>query len=140
MKRKDETRPVVTSEERRLIDAIAEGLRPEPMGPARQAAFRRALEARLERRRFASRWIALGAAATAAAAVSALLLLSRAPERPARRAAVPAEEKPLEQNVSMYDALVASGEYGGEGPDPRAYLPDDYLVLATLVGVETDGP
>lgn len=111
------------SDDRRLIESLRAAFRPDPMTPERAAAFRKALEARIERRA-RSRRLALPALATAAVAAGALWLALPAtnPAGPAA-SATPAEA----------DAFVDPDALASELAQRSDYLPVDYQELALLL-------
>jgi len=110
-------------EDRRLIDAIDRAFRPDPMSPARRAAFRTALDARLERRARGGRWLVSGVAATAAAALAVWIA------RP--EAATP--EHAGASSSELYAFI------DPEVPEYTRYLPDDYQALALMIEPEPGG-
>jgi hypothetical protein len=112
----------LTPEDRRLIDAIAEHTQPRPMTPARLAAFNRALE------RPAAWHVGLFrplAYAGAAVATAALALWIGGPVR------APSVQTPVDADAgAALQALVDSDD-----ADADAVLPDDYLMLASVLDV-----
>jgi hypothetical protein len=120
------------SDDRRLIERIAEDLRPEPMDAIRQVQFRLGVEERLERASFA--WWR-GAALVLAAAALAVVWLSA----PARREAPPAEVAGIERisapdpDAPVLEALLDPDAASVEETPPEEYLPRDYLVLASYL-------
>lgn len=111
-----------SAEDRRLIEAIDRAFRPEPMSPARRAAFRTALDTRLERRS-RGRWLAPGAAATAAAALA--LWIAR-----------PEDAVPVQAHASGSELYAFIDP---EVPEYTRYLPDDYQALALMIDTEPEG-
>jgi hypothetical protein len=109
-------------EDRRLIDAIDRAFRPEPMSPARRAAFRTALDARIEQRARGKRWLVSGLAASAAAALALWIA------RPDATTPVP----PNESGSELYAFI------DPEVPEYTRYLPDDYQALALMIGAEPE--
>jgi hypothetical protein len=73
---RDPERPVLEGDDARLVARLRDAWAPEPLTPARRAAFDAGLEERLDRARRGRRllWPALGASLTAAS-LTALLLL-----------------------------------------------------------------
>jgi hypothetical protein len=112
----------------RLIETLRRDFQPEPMSPARAAAFRRELESRLEGR---PRWrLALPAFALAAAAALALWL------------ALPGAQ-PNESTVTTsaeLDAFVDPETLASEITEPASYLPSDYQELALLLDGDSADP
>jgi hypothetical protein len=107
--------------DRELIETIQRSYRPEPMDAARQAAFRRRLAARLARRPRAP--LALPALGAAAAALALWLALPGGTELPS-----PEEETVFSAFVDPDDATAPSDES----------LPEDYVVLASLLELESE--
>jgi hypothetical protein len=105
--------------DRDLIEAIRRSLRPEPMDAARQAAFRRRVEARLARRRRVLR-IAFPALAVAAAAAALWVAVARAPE-------------PSWSGEADFSAFVDPDD--ATAPSDES-LPEDYVLLASLLELE----
>jgi hypothetical protein len=133
----DDDRPgPLREEDRRLVDTIAQGLRPEPMDPARRAAFRRALDRRLERRMRTRRGVALAALASGAAAW--LVWLAKPTGSPEPRTATP-QSAAAPAQPSMLLAFVAPDEYSDERVEPDAYLPREYAALAHLLELDDAG-
>lgn len=143
MRRRDEADNGVSPEDRRLIDAISGNLRPQPMDATRRAVFRRKLEERIERRAHAP-WLAgLALAATAAAAAVlwiSWLAMSQAPGPEPVEVAAPVESATQDEEVPVLHAFVEPEAYGDENSEPQGYLPDDYLVLASLLDLDTGEP
>jgi hypothetical protein len=115
------------SDDRHWLEALRDGFRPEPMSPSRAAAFRRALDARLERRARARRF-ALPALAGAALAALALWLawpVTRATE--------------LDAGVTSaeIDSFVDPDTFASELAERGDYLPADYQGLALLLEDDT---
>jgi len=121
MNRDDE--PERAPEDGRLIDAVERAFRPDPMDPARRAAFRSALEARLERRARGGRWLASGVAAAAAAAVA--LWIAR-----------PEDATPVQASASGAELYAFIDP---EVPEYTRYLPDDYQALALMIETDPEG-
>jgi len=111
------------SDDRRLIESLRAEFRPDPMSPARAAAFRRALEERIERRA-RSRRFALPALASAAVAAAALWL--------ALPAATPIERAATASSAEA-DAFVDPDALASELAQRPDYLPVDYQELALLL-------
>lgn len=120
----------LTGEERKLIEAIDQSFRPEPMTDLQQAAFRRELTQRRERRTRVRR-ASFAVAATAAAAV--LLWIANAPsQRPVRTTPEIANGEP--EAPFVYAFVAPDQAVSGN------YLPDDYAALASLLGLQADAP
>ena len=132
MKPRDETERSLTREDRDLIDAIEAGLRTAPMDPVRAARFRRAVEERLERPR--ERWRA-GFAVTLATAAAAAALWMTIPDAPSPVATDVAVESETDE-VSPLLYAEAGPEAYGESLAPEDYLPEDYLALASVLGLD----
>ncbi|MEX2206893.1 MAG: hypothetical protein WEF50_11760 [Myxococcota bacterium] len=132
MKRDDERERGLSAEDARLIAAIDAGLRPEPISPARRAAFRAALDERIARGANPWRWLAPALAATAAVA----LWLARPVATPTEPVALaePALEDAELYAFMDYDAVAA------ELLGSSTYLPDDYRALALLIESEEGEP
>jgi hypothetical protein len=129
------------TEDRRLVDWIDRNYDPGPMGPSERAAFDRALEARLERRRGPLLLGLVGAAATCTVAI-ALWLFTPLPDQseetaPPLAAAVEEVTRPGEDRYPALYALLYSGLYGDTseldetGRLPTESLPEDYRLLAS---------
>jgi hypothetical protein len=116
--------PEPRDEDRELVELIAASYRPAPMSPARQAAFRRSLEARLSRR---VRLSGLPAFAVAASAALLAVLWIGAP-----RSGGPGGE-PAARRIGRAPSL-----YAFVDGDSDEFLPDDYLVLASVFEVPVD--
>jgi hypothetical protein len=132
MKPDDERERELSAEDARMIAAIDAGLRPEPMSPARRAAFRAALDERIERSANPWRWLAPALAATAA--VTLWL---------ARPVATPTETVALADPVAADAELQALMDYDAVATEllgSSTYLPDDYRALALLIESEASEP
>jgi hypothetical protein len=138
------------SDDRHLLELIDEHSQPKPMSRAQQVAFRHAVEERLERRS-AMPW-RTGLALAATAAMAAAIWLASGPS-PANapvevvREQVPAA--PLENGRAQEATEIARGPEVEETKEARFlasfadpdealeidddYLPDDYMVLASMV-------
>jgi hypothetical protein len=108
-----------SDDDRDLIEAIERSFRPEPMDAARRATFRRGLDARLARPPRVRR-IALPGLAVAAAAAALWLAIPIAP------APSPSEE-------AAFSAFVDPDDESARSDD---YLPEDYVVLASLLELD----
>ena len=109
--------------ERRLIERIREGYRPEPMVAAQRSALWRSIEARAGRRANGALGPVLGTALAAAAAVALWL-------NPGPGAVDPARD-PATADVDWVAELLDEApetEAADEGPDSE--LPDEYETLA----------
>lgn len=123
--------------DRRVIAAVAKRFRPEPMSPARQAAFRRRIEERLPpRQRFS--WEAAALVGAAAAAAALLWISSTSvPEAPPMPVAA-SQPSSLQSEENIGDALLAAAEEDGDTTlSEDDYLPRDYIVLASYLEVES---
>jgi len=109
-------------DERELYETIRRSFRPEPMDAARQAVFRRRVEEGLARRPRPLR-VALPALATAAAAAALWFASPTTPEP-----AMSSQEPALYAFVDPDDASDRADDY----------LPEDYIVLAGLLELESD--
>ncbi len=134
MKRDDERERELSAEDARLIAAIDAGMRPALMSPTRRAAFRAALDARIERGSSPWRWLAPACAATAAAAVALWLVPPVEPEAVqvalVRSTPEAAARYPFSDDDAVSAELTASS----------SYLPDDYRALALLIESEAGEP
>lgn len=110
------------SDDRGWIESLRAGFRPEPMSPERAAAFRRALERRIQRRARARRFALPALAAASAAAALWLAIREPAPEPPASIAGSAEAWAFLDP-----DALAS------ELAQRSDYLPADYQQLALLL-------
>jgi hypothetical protein len=112
------------TDDRDLVEAIDRSFRPEPMDPIRAAAFRRRLEERLARRPLASRLRFPAVAATAAVATAMAVWL-----------ALPLEPRTTNGEENGLSAFVDPDATADRSDD---YLPEDYVVLASLLELEPE--
>jgi hypothetical protein len=115
----------LTVEDKQLIERIAEVYKPAPMTAARETAFRRTIEVRLESRFRFRGFPAFGLAAAAAVAVALWLGVPRSGGPQAEPELV---ERPSE-DVTLYTFVDV---------DPDDSLPDDYVLLANALDVSVD--
>lgn len=111
------------SDDRRWLEALRDGFRPEPMSPARAAAFRRALDERIERRSAARRF---ALPALAGAAITALALWLAWP-------VTTAIEPDTAVTSAELEAYVDPDAFASELAERGEYLPADYQGLALLL-------
>ena len=136
------------SDDRRLAELFGTALEPKPMDARARAAFRRAVERRLEARdesRLPWRSALVFATSAAVAAALWLSLRSSAPSEPveiARETApvsAPVREEPVTETLEdrsetpVLAAFADPDELLDEADGSEQYLPDDYFVLANLV-------
>ena len=126
MKNPDENERVSSAEDRRLIAAIADATRPEPMSPTRRVMWRDALEERIARRARPWPWLVPLIASTAVIS----LWLALPEPAPAPQASLSGSE--LYAFIDPDSAPDAVRESG-------IYLPDDYQALATLYESDVEG-
>ena len=110
----------------RWIETLRTEFRPEPMSPARAAAFRRALDERIAERPV--RRLALPAFATAA--VAALALWFAWPVTSPTTGATGAEGVVASADI---DAYADPETFASDLADQAEYLPADYQSLALLL-------
>jgi hypothetical protein len=125
---------IVSPEDKRLIEAVTAEYRPEPMNAIQQAAFRRRLEERLERRS-RLRW-APGFALAATAIAAVVWFTAPRGEQPGSSPVVATNQAP----VPVLYAFVDPSDYDGDRLQARDFLPDDYLALASALDVPVDNP
>jgi hypothetical protein len=125
---------ITSPEDRRLIEAIAKEYQPGPMDALQQAAFRRRLGQRLERRGRLQWMPAFALAATAVAAVLWLTIPHGSQPKGSRIAAAGQSE------TSVLYAFVDPDDYDGSRLQPKDFLPDDYVALASALDVPVDNP
>lgn len=111
----------------RWLEALRDAFRPEPMSPERAAAFRRALDERIERSAGARRFALPAFAAAVAAAAALWLAWPVTPPTDANTAATSAG----------LDSFVDPDESASELVERRDYLPADYQGLALLLEDDT---
>jgi hypothetical protein len=128
---RDEGTPL-RDEDREFAERLAASFSPAPLSPTQRAAFREALEARLERRRNRLLVPALAAAAGAAAAALVWLVAPGAfdPAATGRGAAEdivaePSAAAPWGMGLLDLDSLIDAN-----GTDDLERLPDDYAAIA----------
>lgn len=124
-----EERPELTPGDARLVSRVRDSFGPEPLTPARRAAFDAGLQERLERaRRGYGLWPALGAGL--AAASLATLLLVRAQDPP------PAAPPAVAQPALVADEAWAADLLYSDADDPDELtandddLPAEYAAIA----------
>ncbi len=110
----------------RWIETVRDELRPEPMSPARAAAFRRELDERIAAR--PARRFALPVLATAAAAAALALWLGWPVTQPTDP--TPTETAAAAADV---DAYSDPETFASDLADRGEYLPADYQALALLL-------
>jgi hypothetical protein len=115
------------SDDHRWLETLRDEFRPEPTSPQRAAAFRRALDERMERRA-GTRRFALPALAGAAVAVVTLWL--------AWPATVPTKMDAVATSAEI-DEFVDPDGFASEVADRGDYLPADYQGLALLLEDDT---
>lgn len=122
MKRTNESEPELSTEDRRLIDAIDSTFRPGPMSPTQRVEFRATLDARIARR--THRWVGWVPALASAAALSLWLVrpVATPPSQTSLTSLTGAELYAFVEPDAGIDAVRESG----------SYLPDDYRALASL--------
>lgn len=133
-----EERTALDRDDARLVARLRDAFAPEPLSPARRAAFDAGLQERLERRRRRTvLWPALGAT-LATAAVAALLVVRGAPEldptpiavAPAPAPAPSAAPASAPNVVGRAAALLyADAEVDDRDADDDG-LPDEYAAIA----------
>jgi hypothetical protein len=132
VQRKDDSEPEVTAKDRRLIDAIARTFRPDPVDPARRAAFRREIEERLERPDGRAWEWAIALATTSVAAVFFWLWFASVPQGPPAETAATEERAPAAgEDQDLY--AFTDPDDDGDAAEPEDYLPDEYLALASYL-------
>jgi len=119
----------MNEDDERLIRAIDAELRPEPMSPARRAAFRAALDERIAQRANPLRWLTPALATAAAAAVTLWLV------RPVETEPVPL----VVADTELY-ALIDSAADSEELTGTPSYLPDDFRAIALWIEPDETEP
>jgi hypothetical protein len=126
MRRKRAFDTPMSADERALVARIAAHYRPGPMTPARQVAFRAAIERRQRRGRRGA-W---GAAAVALAATALLVAwLNALPPAPES-----ASSRHFRRDAAQ-QALIDPDAYESEA---EGLLPEEYLVLARVLHVPVE--
>jgi ferric-dicitrate binding protein FerR (iron transport regulator) len=114
----NDPRDELTDEQQRFVARVAGAYQAPPRSPGQSAAFQRAIEARVARRRV-ERWLPALAGALAAAAIAWLAIgVGREP--------TPGEEA---QIASAEEAILALS--ADEESDEEA-LPEEYLAIASV--------
>jgi len=144
MSRNDE--PIeLTAEERAFVARLREGYAPEPLAGARATAFNARLEERFERSRPSRGWFPLGVLAASAAALALALLvgtsgetvlpLPRVTPDPVGTQTVASAQVPSETatGATLLAYAMLDEETDGGMDEELGYLPDDYLILASLL-------
>ena len=112
----------------RWLETVRDEFRPEPMTPARAAAFRRGLDERLNTKRPARRF---AVPALTAAAAAALVLWLGWPVTP------PATSTSAEVTAADVDSYSDPETFAADLTDRGEYLPADYQALALLLEDDT---
>jgi hypothetical protein len=128
MNRKNAPESPLAREDRRLIEAIADAWVPDAVDPRRQAAFRRRLEERLDGRERSPGRVALAAAGAVVTGAMLWALMSPPAGRDTRSAGGTAT-----LDDALIYAFVDPDAY--DGRDRPEFLPDDYLLLASVLDV-----
>lgn len=133
MKDRADTDLTMTPRDQRLIETMRESYAPAAMDPSRQAAFRRRLAARLERRARLP-WRAAFAVTASAAAAAALWLTILPGGQPRQTQLTTAQQA----EAPLLYAFVDPVDYGDNGVQPADFLPNDYVALANALDVPVD--
>ena len=134
-KRKDEDE-LLSPQEARFVQRVAEGFAPPPRSDAQQRAFRRGLDERLRSPRRATLGLPALAAAGAMALAAALLLRGLpgpAPEAPPTVAAVTTEaaEVPMTSRIVILPEEILVGTTADGSASEM--LPDDYAAIGDVL-------
>lgn len=122
-----DTESRMTREDEQLVRVIAEAYVPAPMSRARQVAFRRGVETRLDWR---TRFLPLPVFAIAATATLALVLWFGLPRSDTADGGA-AVARRVAQDPTLYAFVDVDA-------DTDEFLPDDYLVLANALELPVD--